>query len=202
MAPVIRIPEDVFKRLQKHAVPFEDTPASVIDRLLTFFDEHSSTPDTAEGVKKARDKTGIGKVNAAYESATEAVRSLGLTPKTTTTPDLRFSKIMKAKIGNSTASDWADLYRLAHRKAFEVLGSIEALQEKVSWEIKKGRMRAKGFEYGYIKEFGFSVRGVDTKAAWERSRELAELCQLSISVAAIGADKKQINLEWIPDETK
>lgn len=34
MMPVIRVPDDVFQRLQKLAEPLVDTPASVIERLL------------------------------------------------------------------------------------------------------------------------------------------------------------------------
>ena len=34
MMPVIRVPDDVFHRLQKLAEPLVDTPASVIERLL------------------------------------------------------------------------------------------------------------------------------------------------------------------------
>lgn len=200
MPPVIRIPEDVFKRLQQHAVPFEDTPASVINRLLDFFDSHSSASGTSNS---ATQKSGIPRDDAAnktHEIAKEVVRSVGLTPNSA--PDLRYSKIIKARFGDMKASDWADLYRLAHRKAYGVLGSLEALQEKVSWEVVRGKKRAKGFEYGYIAELGFSVRGADTKAIWKRSRELAELCRQPISVTAIGPDKKQIILEWTPDEAK
>ena len=33
MMPVIRIPDSVYARLQKHAAGFVDTPATVIERL-------------------------------------------------------------------------------------------------------------------------------------------------------------------------
>jgi hypothetical protein len=38
MMPVIRIPDSVFERLQKHATPFVDTPATVIVKLLDAFE--------------------------------------------------------------------------------------------------------------------------------------------------------------------
>ena len=40
MSRVIRISEAIFRRLQKLAIPLEDTPASVIQRLLDFHDSH------------------------------------------------------------------------------------------------------------------------------------------------------------------
>jgi hypothetical protein len=45
MSRVVRISETSFQRLQKLAVPLEDTPSSVIERLLDFYDSHS-TPNT------------------------------------------------------------------------------------------------------------------------------------------------------------
>jgi hypothetical protein len=38
MMPVIRIHDSIFERLQKHATPFVDTPASVIERLLDAYE--------------------------------------------------------------------------------------------------------------------------------------------------------------------
>jgi hypothetical protein len=41
--PVIRIPDSVFERLQKHATPFVDTPATVIERLLDAVESKQSS---------------------------------------------------------------------------------------------------------------------------------------------------------------
>lgn len=38
MMPVIRISDEVYGRLQKHATPFVDSPASVIERLLDAYE--------------------------------------------------------------------------------------------------------------------------------------------------------------------
>jgi hypothetical protein len=198
MAPVIRIPEDIFKRLQKHAVPFEDTPASVISKLLDFYDLHPPIRSRSEERKGKSTEPNVSEKLTLSEITSAAVKSLGLTP--TSTVDLTHSQIKKAQIGDAVASDWADLYRLAHRKAFIALGSLEALQKRVAWEVPKGKRREKGFKYGYIEEFGFSVRGVDANTSWERSRELAELCQLPIAVNAVGTGNSQRNLEWAPAE--
>lgn len=44
MMPVIRIPENVYQRLQAHAVPFVDTPATVIEKLLSAYEMNHSQP--------------------------------------------------------------------------------------------------------------------------------------------------------------
>jgi hypothetical protein len=43
MMPVIRIPDAVYERLQQHATPFVDTPATVIERLLDAYEKKSTT---------------------------------------------------------------------------------------------------------------------------------------------------------------
>ncbi|MDL1969821.1 MAG: hypothetical protein LWW94_02390 [Candidatus Desulfofervidaceae bacterium] len=42
MSRVIRISESIFQRLQKLAVPLVDTPASVIEKLLDYYDSHQN----------------------------------------------------------------------------------------------------------------------------------------------------------------
>ncbi|MBE9258098.1 hypothetical protein IQ228_12210 [Dolichospermum sp. LEGE 00246] len=45
MMPVIRIPDLIYQRLQAIAIPFEDTPLTVIERLLSEYEakpEHTS----------------------------------------------------------------------------------------------------------------------------------------------------------------
>lgn len=42
MTRVIRISEESFDRLKKLAIPLEDTPSTVIDRLLDWYESHAS----------------------------------------------------------------------------------------------------------------------------------------------------------------
>jgi hypothetical protein len=44
--PVVRLPDDVFRRLQQLAIPLVDTPATVIERLLDLH-EGKKRPSTA-----------------------------------------------------------------------------------------------------------------------------------------------------------
>src|SRR5258705_5965451 len=47
MSPVVRIPEESYQRLQKLATPFVDSPASVIDRLLDFYEKKNGVAKPA-----------------------------------------------------------------------------------------------------------------------------------------------------------
>lgn len=45
MTPVIRIPDDVFRRLQRVATPLVDSPADVVERLIAFYEtQHGLAP--------------------------------------------------------------------------------------------------------------------------------------------------------------
>jgi hypothetical protein len=55
MCPVIEIPNELFARLQSHAIPFIDTtPAAVIERLLNEYDKNTNSNSSDEAVKFAR----------------------------------------------------------------------------------------------------------------------------------------------------
>ena len=47
MMPVVRIPDPVFERLKAVAEPLVDTPASVIQKLLVFYEDHRGDQEKA-----------------------------------------------------------------------------------------------------------------------------------------------------------
>ncbi|MBD0264424.1 MAG: hypothetical protein ICV78_17355, partial [Tolypothrix sp. Co-bin9] len=48
MMPVVRIPDTIYKRLQAIAVPFEDTPITVIERLLSEYEARHKPQEIIE----------------------------------------------------------------------------------------------------------------------------------------------------------
>lgn len=48
MAPVVRITEEVFQRLQAYGVPLVDTPSSVIEKVLNLLEGHSGKPTSSD----------------------------------------------------------------------------------------------------------------------------------------------------------
>jgi hypothetical protein len=76
MCPVIEIPDELFVRLESHAIGFVDTPAAVIERLLDKIENNITRSTTNEAVKL--------KQSASYVSsdATDIVESkLRVNPK-------------------------------------------------------------------------------------------------------------------------
>ncbi|UCF03229.1 MAG: hypothetical protein JSV14_06190 [Deltaproteobacteria bacterium] len=56
MSKVIRISQSIFQRLQKLAIPLEDTSADVIERLLDFYDAHRGCETPAIAADKVQER--------------------------------------------------------------------------------------------------------------------------------------------------
>ena len=75
-----QLPDATFKRLQKLAVPFVDTPASVIERLLDFYESHQKkdSPLSSEMDVKHSFTNNLGFTN---DPSSRASRQRGVTVK-------------------------------------------------------------------------------------------------------------------------
>ena len=116
--PVIRIPDPVFERLQAIATPLVDSPASVIEKLLDFYESH-------ERVSRR-----VSSVTSAQAEPSPKVASFSAEAP----PDLRFTRILSAKFDGQTASNWNDLVHVAHRTGFRTLGIFGCLEVSNSVE--------------------------------------------------------------------
>ena len=56
MAPVIRVDDEVWKWLQRHAKPLEDTPNSVLRRIAGLDGVNPLVPDETERTKNLKEK--------------------------------------------------------------------------------------------------------------------------------------------------
>lgn len=82
--PVIRISDTVYERLQKHATPFVDTPATVIERLLDAFE--GSQPRTVPNSRPCEPMPpASGKALPFRESHPNENRYMSQTPNVQTT---------------------------------------------------------------------------------------------------------------------
>src|SRR5436190_4175316 len=105
MAITLEIPEALYKRLQKHAVPFVDTPLSVIEKWADHFESARNTK-TASVAELPGVEYGEKKLNP-------------LQP-----PDL-FHTRARGSFGRTEFSNWNKLLRIAHVAAFSKAGSCE-----------------------------------------------------------------------------
>lgn len=161
MMPVIRIPDPVFERLQTLAKPFVDTPGSVIEKLLDFYESHRKDANRAAPLGTARNST---------------IKTFSCD----TPPDLRHTRILSAQLDGQTAANWNELVHLAHRRAIARLKSFEALRSATQSNIAVGRKSDRGFHY--LADINVSIQNVDANLAWRNILKLARKLRLPLRV--------------------
>jgi hypothetical protein len=176
VAPVIRISDSIFKQLQDPdlATPLVDTPASVIEKLLDFYNA-GKTVDS-----KPRHQPPRAPSN---DDTVERFDPDGL-------PDLTSTKIVAAEFGNrkvlateftdGRAGSWNGLVKLAHRFAIERLKSFDALRSATQSNVVRGKRSDKGFHY--MADLDMSIQYVQADRAWQNTLYLARKLGVPVMV--------------------
>lgn len=159
MMPVVRIPDPVFERLQAIAKPFVDTPASVIERLLDFYEIHETRVQPV-----SRKNQPIVTVTTDFEPYNP--------------PSLTHARVTKADIGGLQARSWNELVQMAHRQAAPKLNDVNSLRRATRSNIVIGRKEDDGFHY--ISDINVSIQNVAADKAWRNALHLAETLGLDI----------------------
>ncbi|MCH7954335.1 MAG: hypothetical protein IIC40_01195 [Candidatus Marinimicrobia bacterium] len=161
MSPTIRIPDDIYKRLQKLAKPFVDTPAAIIERLLDFNDNYYKME-----MKPSSDDTGI------------SVRKLD----PNSPEDLSHTRILKAHFGSANVDrpGWNNLVKVAHIVAKNEGKSFSELSQLTRANIVKGERSDRGFHY--VEEIDISIQGENSNKSWKISFDLAKELDIPIEV--------------------
>ena len=182
----VLLPEKTFKRLQELAVPFEDTPASVVERLLDFHDEHQRL--------LPRQQSESSEASTAGQDNLDPSRP----------PDLAHTRIQRATFADKTARNWNELVRVSHEEAVGSAGGPKALCRLSKSNATPGRQSDKGFHY--LASIDVSVQNVDANMAWKNALHLAQTSQVSIQVQFEWRDKEAAAypgqagvLEWSPE---
>jgi len=186
MSIKLEIPDSLFIRIQKHAIPFVDlTPVSVIERWADHFEGRPKPPT-------APPKNPIPPVE------TSSKKFSPLTP-----PDLLHTRC-QGTFGSSSFRKWNDLVRIAHIQAFAVAQSFEALRTATHAQIREGDHSGDS-GYHFVREIGISIQGVDANHAWLYSLRLAQYLNtpLRARIEWRRNDKAAFpgetgGLEWIP----
>ena len=142
MAPIVRVDNDVYEELKKMAIPFEDTPNSVLRRLLALDSKKSTRPMNPR--KPAMRGSGTRKEE--YEiPILESVQEFGGSARSRQVLEKVFTK-MQAKLkqhDHDDTSDGESIWRNTARWAKKDLVEKGLLQKDSAhgqWEItEKGR---------------------------------------------------------------
>lgn len=155
MSIKLEIPESLFTRIQKHAIPFVDlTPISVIERWADHF-EGQVVQTKGQSVPSLQPLDPVGR---------------NLNPMTP--PDLMHTRC-RGTFGNVSFRKWNDLVRIAHIQAFKKAQSFDTLKTLTHAQIRKGDHSGDS-GYHFVPEVGFSIQGVDANHAWLYALRLAQ----------------------------
>lgn len=156
--PDIQLSDSNFQRLQHLAVPFTDTPDTVVGRLLNHFEDASANGSARNG-----------------QSDSSAKRLEPDAPD-----DLSFTRVRAASFGNVEIGrpNWNKLVRTAHTEALKALGSFAELVRVSQANMQQGRVEDNGFRY--VPSADISIQGLPASLAWQHSLQLARKLNIPI----------------------
>ncbi|MCC5666582.1 hypothetical protein LC653_22505 [Nostoc sp. CHAB 5784] len=165
MMPVIRIPDPIYKRLQALAVPFEDTPITVIEKLLNEYEARYQPQQVSE---------------------TENYRVL----EPDTPSNLHHTRVLRAVIGSQEIHqpNWSKIVDTAHEIAIRQGFSVEELMKLTLAHVVKGEKINSGFHY--LPEVNISIQGVDSNLAWRNTLHLMKNLKMPIEIYFEWRDKE------------
>jgi hypothetical protein len=170
MSIQLEIPEALFDRIKKNAIPFVDlTPVSVLERWANHFDKAATASPAAPTPEV---------------SVSVSVAPAGRTLNPLSPPSLLHTRC-RGTFGTVPFRKWNDLVRTAHVQAHAKAGSFESLLTVTHAQLRKGDHSGdSGFHF--VPEIALSIQGVDANKAWEYSLRLAQYLKAPLVV----------NVEW------
>ena len=164
----VEIPDSLFKRLQAFAVPLVDNTASVLDRVVDFYESHRNSIPTQKIAKGQiwKGESGVRKCDSDAP------------------PDLRHTRVLSARFAGRTASGWNKLVHFAHIEGMSRLGSTDALRAATKSNFISGRPSSEDVKKGYrhIPEIDISIQNVDAEHAWSNTLRLARHLNVGVRV--------------------
>ncbi len=164
MSPVIELSETTFRRLQELAVPFVDTPETVIVRMLD----------------QGRPKIDLSPAVVPFPANRSTLPAGARVLPHENHKDLAHTKILNGRFGQRSASNWNELLVKAHVEARERLGSFAAVRNASQSSIVEGKKDDSGFHFQ--PDINLSIQYVDANKAWEQILSLAKLLGTAVEV--------------------
>lgn len=159
----IEISEELFTRLQKLAVPFVDTPETVIEKAISML-EGTSITDKNVSNNQARQKHSI-KTYKSYEALPSVKHTK---PKSVVIDGVEF-----------TDSKWSGVNHWVHTRAAAIVG-IDELISLSKANIKRGIKEENGFDY--LPKIGCSIQRSDASTTLRQICHLAKELDFNVSI--------------------
>lgn len=170
--PQVDLPDDLFKRLEKHAKGFT-TPAAVISMAVDALEAQANGAATPAA---APILDGRGNPLASFEA---------LHP-----PSLTFTKVVSASFGGKPIkpANWNRLLQTALIEAHKKMGDFDKVRKVAAVNMVNGVKDNEGYQH--IPEVGFSVQGTDANTAWRGVTFIAQNLKCDVEVSFLWRNKQ------------
>ena len=175
----IEVTQETYDRLQQKAVPFEDTPDSVISRLL------DESPSKGDGSPSAE---GEPNANSGGAATTPQVGGGGshvdiAIDDPFSPPSLKHTKVLRAEVNGLEVAkaNWTIVRQSLVAVALAREGyDLRRLLEICPINAVEGKKTDEG--YSHSEELGVSIQGQDANHAWQAAAAVARALGLSVKV--------------------
>ncbi|WP_373488289.1 T4SS efffector SepA family protein [Blastomonas sp.] len=163
MVYAIELPDELFARLQRHAIPLVDTPVSVIERALRALE--AGDEDPGSGAKSDANRT--------FNPAAP--------------PDLSFTTLKNAKIGGKLLpkSDtfWNSVMNAVIVEAAARGIATQDILDMITVNSQAGQREDSGFKY--LETAGLSIQGQAANSAWRQAYVIASSFGIELDVSFV-----------------
>ena len=183
----IEVSLETYDRLQRRAVPFEDSPDSVIVRLL---DESSTEGNGRPAGEPAVNETDGGGDAASGSGPALSVQGFGAEAEIDVAvddafnpPSLKHTKMLRAEVdgGEVRKANWTSVRQAVVAMALDRGGyNLRRLLEVCPMNAVETRKNNEG--YTYYEDLGVSIQGQDANHAWQATAAVARALGVGVMV--------------------
>lgn len=191
--PVVRISDETFGRLQKVAIPLEDTIDSVIARVL----------DEYEGAKSQSSQPSTQQIQSPKELTSASDRTMPNKLDPNRPPSLTHTRVLDAKFGDKSCKKWNGILRVANEMAYQQAGDFKTFQGMTRTNVVEGEKNIQGFRP--LDDAPFSMQYKPATDSWLDILHLAKRLGVRVYVHFEWRDKpgaarrgQEAVLEWNP----
>ena len=168
----IELPDELFAKLQRHAVPLVDTPVSVIERALTALEEGDEEPTASTAARAPR------------------------TFNPAAPPNLAFTKPRSAFVNERQLPHalgyWNAVMLEVIKEAAKRRVSTQDLLDLITVNSQAGERNDNGFTF--VKEAGLSIQGQDANGAWRQTYAIASSVGIPVDVVFAWQDNPKASM--------
>jgi hypothetical protein len=163
MVYTIELSDELFARLQKHAVPLVDTPVSVIERALRALEAGDEEPGSVAA----------SNANRTFNPAAP--------------PDLSFTTLKSAKIAGKALPKadtfWNSVMTAVILEAAARGITTQDILDLITVNSQAGQREEGGFKY--LESAGLSIQGQAANSAWRQAYVLASSFGIELDVSFV-----------------